>query len=321
MRILVLGAGAVGGYFGGRLLEAKRDVTFLVRPARAAELARSGLIIRSRAGDASFSRPTTILSENLHQSFDLVLLTCKAYDLEAAIASLAPAVGAHTAILPLLNGMRHLDMLSERFGRERVLGGQCLIAATLNSKHEVVHLDDTHELSFGELDGTLSERVRAFASSMEGARFESHASPEILAEMWEKWVFLASGAGSACLMRAAIGDIAVSPGGTDFVLGLIEECCGIAEAEGYPVRPASLKRTRDMLTAVGSTLMPSMLRDIERNGRIEADHIIGDLLRRGTQAGLSLSDLPALKLVYAHLKAYEARRTRTVSVASTGPVG
>ena len=107
MKILVVGAGAVGGYFGGRLLEQKRDVTFLVRPGRAAQLAASGLIIRSRMGDVSLASPPTVLAENLRSKFDLILLSCKAYDLESAMASFAPAVGANTAILPLLNGMRH----------------------------------------------------------------------------------------------------------------------------------------------------------------------------------------------------------------------
>ena len=171
MRTLVVGAGAIGGYFGGRLAEANRDVTFLVRPRRAAELAASGLIIRSRLGDATIPKPKTVLAENLHEPFDLVLLSCKAFDLGNAIDSLAPAVGPDTAILPLLNGMRHLETLAERFGDTPVLGGQCLIAVTLNEKREVAHLNEAHDLSFGERDGSLSERVKAIGKLMEGARF------------------------------------------------------------------------------------------------------------------------------------------------------
>jgi 2-dehydropantoate 2-reductase len=162
MRTLVVGAGAIGGYFGGRLLEINRDVTFLVRPKRAAELATHGLKIRSPFGDVTLANPATVLAENLTESFDLVLLSCKAYDLEGAITSFSPAVGPGTVILPLLNGMRHLEILNERFGRERVLGGQCLIAAALTNG-EVVHLNDTHELSFGEQNGALSERVKTIA--------------------------------------------------------------------------------------------------------------------------------------------------------------
>jgi 2-dehydropantoate 2-reductase len=308
MRTLVVGAGAIGGYFGGRLLEINRDVTFLVRPKRAAELAGQGLRIRSRVGDVNLSRPVTVQAENLRETFDLVLLSCKAYDLTDAITSFAPAVGPDTAILPLLNGMRHLDVLDQRFGRDRVLGGQCFIAVTVKDG-EIVHLVENHELSFGERNGTLSDRVNATAQLMKGARFNAHASSEILQEMWEKWVFLASLAGSTCLMRAAIGDICASPGGTDFILGLLEDCRSIAAAEGYPVREAQLNRIRKTLTATGSSLTASMLRDVERNAPIEADHIIGDLLRRGPA---SPQGQPShLSIAYTNLKAYEARRLRT----------
>ncbi len=309
MKIMVVGAGATGGYFGGRLLEAGRDVSFLVRPKRAAGLAARGLIIRSRFGDVTLANPATILAEDIRDSFDLVLLSCKAYDLEGAITSFAPAVGPDTVILPLLNGIRHLEILNERFTRERVLGGQCLIAAALTDG-EIVHLNDTHELSFGEQNGSLSERVRAIAALMEGARFKAHASTEILQEMWEKWVFLASLAGSTCLMRAAIGDICASPGGTDLIVGLLEECRSIAAAAGYPMREARMERARQMLTAKGSTLTASMLRDVEPNAPIEADHIIGDLLRREKQGAKSKVSL--LSVAYTHLKAYEARRERTL---------
>ena len=195
-----------------------------------------------------------------------MLLTCKAYDLEGAVASFAPAVGPDTVILPLLNGMRHLDVLDERFGRHRVFGGQCLIAVSLNDEGEIVHLNETHALSFGERDGTMSDRVMDVA-----ALFDSHVSVEILLEMWEKWVFLTSLAAGTCLMRATVGDICASTGGTDLLLGLLEECRSVAAAEGYQIREAFLKRTSDMLTTSGSTLTASMLRDIERTAPIEAD--------------------------------------------------
>lgn len=186
MKILVVGAGAIGGYFGGRLLEQKRDVTFLVRPGRAAQLAQTGLVIRSRMGDVSLAAPPTVLAENLHDKFDLILLSSKAFDLENAIASFAPAVGANTAILPLLNGMRHLELLDDKFGKERVLGGQCFIAATVNEHHEIVHLNESHDLSFGERSGEISDRVRAIADEFKGARCNARSSTEIVLEMWEK---------------------------------------------------------------------------------------------------------------------------------------
>ena len=131
MRILVIGAGATGGYFGGRLLEAGRDVTFLVREKRAELLAKNGLNIKSPFGDFTKSNPPTLMATNIKQPFDFIILSCKAYDLDDAMASFAPAVGPDTAIIPFLNGMKHLDSLDARFGRERVLGGLCAIAATI----------------------------------------------------------------------------------------------------------------------------------------------------------------------------------------------
>jgi 2-dehydropantoate 2-reductase len=294
----------VGGYFGGRLLEAGRDVTFLVRPARAAVLARSGLRIISSAGNADLPHPSTVQPGHIGGTFDLVILSCKAYDLDSAIDALTPAVGPGTAVLPLLNGMRHLDRLDERLGRERVLGGQCAIGATVNDAGEIVHLNNIHSISFGECDGARTSRVDAIAALMHGVRFDGRASDTILLDMWEKWVFLASLAGITCLMRAAIGDIVGAPGGIDLVSGLLEECRTIATAAGYPPRQESWQRSVGMLTMAGSPLTASMLRDLERGAAVEADHIIGDLLvRAGNPA-------PLLRVVYTHLKAYEARRAR-----------
>jgi 2-dehydropantoate 2-reductase len=308
MRTLVIGAGAVGGYFGGRLLEAKRDVTFLVRPGRARELASSGLQIRSPHGDANIPAPRTVLSGDLANTFDLILLSCKAYDLDGAIYSLTPAVGPDTAILPLLNGMRHIDILERRFGSRHVLGGRCLIAATLNDKREIVHLNTTHTLTFGESDGILSDRVMAIDSMMKDTTFDHRASRQILLDMWEKWTFLATLAGSTCLMRGTVGDICAAPRGSEFILSLLEECRSIATAAGFPPTAPFLDRTRTMLTEGGSPLTASMLRDIEAGAPIEADHVIGDLLNRGESS--------LLRIVYSSLKAYEARRGRMLAASS-----
>ncbi|MBX9583177.1 MAG: ketopantoate reductase family protein, partial [Gemmataceae bacterium] len=203
MRFLVVGAGAMGGYFGGRLLEAGRDVTFLVRPARAEKLAAAGLVITSPAGDAHLPATPTVLAADLREPFDVVLLSCKAYDLDGAMDSFAPAVGPGTAVVPLLNGLRHLDALDARFGPDRVLGGSCFISAKLDPAGRVVHLSDVHRLVFGERPGGRSPRVDAIARGMAGAKFEAAASDDVAQEMWEKWVFLAALAGMTCLTRAA----------------------------------------------------------------------------------------------------------------------
>ena len=312
MRILVVGAGATGGYFGGRLLQAGRDVTFLVRPHRAALLREHGLTIRSPLGNFHHSAPPLVTQETLRDAFDLVLLSCKAYDLDDAIASFAPAVGPRTAILPLLNGMRHLDVLAERFGAERVLGGQCVISSTLDANGAILHLNDLQSLTFGELAGGRSERIEAVAADLSGAGFDARLSEAIRQEMWEKWLFIAAGAGITCLMRAAIGDI-VAAGGANLATGLIAECAAIATAHGFAPRAELLQRAHAALTAPGSPMTASMLRDIENGARVEADHVLGDLLRRAAKP-----DEPSvLRVAYLHLKAYEARRAREAETKRT----
>jgi len=305
MRVLVVGAGAIGGYFGGRMLQAGRDITFLVRPRRATELSSAGLVIKSPHGDVTLKNPPTVQADAIENKFDAVLLSCKAYDLADAIKSFAPAVGPQTSIIPLLNGMLHLDILDREFGRERVLGGLCAIAATLNEKREVVQLQPMQSLTFGERDGKISERVRAIAEVIKSGDFNGTASENVIEDMWEKWVLLTSLAASTSLMRASLGNILAAPGGKDFVLGILDECKSVASAEGYPPRAPFMERTLSMLTAEGSPLTASMFRDIKAGLPVEADHVVGDLIARGDAAKVPV---PRLRIAYTHLKAYERQR-------------
>jgi 2-dehydropantoate 2-reductase len=306
MRILVVGAGAIGGYFGGRLLQAGRDVTFLVRPKRAAELARDGLVIKSPNGDATLKNPPTVQADRLGEKFDIVLLSCKAFDLDDAIKSFAPAVGPKTAIIPLLNGMRHIDVLDSHFGKDRVLGGQCGIAATLDEHRHVVQLAPAFQLlSFGERNGGLSDRVRAIAEDFAPGNIGSQASENIMQEMWEKWVLLTTLAASTSLMRAPVGHILAAPGGRDFILGLRDECSAVAKAADHAPREAFVTRMNGMLTTEGSPLSASMFRDIKAGAPVEADHVVGDMIARGDAAKVPV---PKLRIAYTHLKAYESQR-------------
>lgn len=307
MRILVVGAGAIGGYFGGRLLQSGADVTFLVRPRRAGELKERGLVIKSPGGDATIPHPPTVLADTIGTSFDLVLLSCKAFDLDDAMTSVAPAVGDNTAILPLLNGMRHLDILDAKFGRARVLGGLCQIAATLNENREIVQLAPMQSLGFGERDGTMSDRVSAISAIFAKGNFGAAASATIVQDMWEKWVFLATLAGGTSAMRGPIGAIVAAPDGRDFILGVRAEISAVANAAGHAPRAAFIQRTESLLTAEGSSLTASMFRDIQNGSAIEADHVIGDLIARAKKAK---ADVPLLRVIYTHLKAYEALRAK-----------
>ncbi|SFP32656.1 2-dehydropantoate 2-reductase [Variovorax sp. 770b2] len=310
MRFLVVGAGALGGYFGGRLLEAGRDVTFLLRPRRAAQLAKTGLVVQSPFGNLELPAPRHVLAEDIDGPYDVVVVGSKAYDLDATMDSFAPAIGPNTAILPLLNGMKHIDQLVERFGDERVLGGLCMISATLDDEGRVLHLNDMHGLSYGERAGGRSARVDAIAAQFAGAKFDATASETIAQDMWEKWVFIASAAGLTSLMRATIGDI-VAAGGQDVALSIFDECCAIAAHNGFAPRPAAIQRGRAVVTTAGSPMTASMYKDMVRGAAVEADHIVGDLLGRAPQSGSGDSPVPTvLRTAYVHLKAYEARRAR-----------
>jgi len=301
MRILVVGVGATGGYFGARLLAAGRDVTFLVRPDRAEALRRSGLKIFSRFGDLAFAAPPLATPETLSR-FDLVVLSCKAYDLAGAMEAFAGAVGPGTVILPLLNGMRHMDALTERFGAEKLIGGLCHISATRGADGAIHHLNDLHALTFGALDAGQGARVAAIADQLVHAGFDARLSEDVRRDMWEKWIFIAALGAVNCLMRASVGDI-VAAGAETLALQMFEDCAAIAAANGFAPRAAFCERTRAMLTAPGSPIMASMLRDLEAGGRIEGDQILGDLLRRAPDTAA----WSPLRIACAHVRAYEIR--------------
>lgn len=308
MRVLVLGAGAVGGYFGGRLAQARSaEVAFLVRPGRKAQLDRDGLVIESPfAGDARLA-VNALTADHLPQSgaWDVVLLTAKAYDLDAAIAAIRPAVGETTAVLPLLNGLSHLDTLVAAFGEARVLGGLAKIQATLTQAGVVRHLAPVHILEFGELDGTLSERVQALKRAFDATPVRAEAVTDIIGRMWEKLVFLGTLAMATVLMRASLGEIAAVPGGQAWLDRVLERNVAIAAAHGHPVRERALEREMRPFFRNSPAAAASMLRDLEAGGRIESDHILGVLLEAARRAGL---DHALHEAAWLHAKAYEARR-------------
>lgn len=304
MRILILGAGGVGGYFGGRLLEAGADATFLVRPRRAAQLRQRGLVVTSPFGD--IERPAaTVLANQIQAPYDLVVLTCKAYDLAAAMDEIAPALGPASVVLPLLNGIAHLEALDFRFGRERVMGGTAHLAATLAPDGEVRHLNRLHRLTFGPRAEAHAARCRELAALLAEVPVDARLSEHILLDMWEKFVMLTTLAAVTCLMRASIGQIVATDDGREIVVETLDECRRVASASGFEPRPQFLEQTRALLTEAGSPFTASMLRDIERGGPVEADSIVGDMLRRARRLGVAA---PHLRIAYCHLQAYQRRR-------------
>lgn len=307
MKILVLGAGAVGGYFGGRLAEAGADVTFLVRPQRAQLLAASGLRVSSKAGNIAL-KPTCVTAADVRPEYDIVIFTAKAYDLPSAMDAIAPAMaGGRGHVLPLLNGMSHLEALDARFGRKHVLGGVAYIASTLAPDGEIRHMNDFHRIAFGPRDPSQAAVCEAFAKAAEGSRSDIKRTDAIAQAMWDKWVLLATLAGITCLMRAPVGDIAATGAGEKVTLALLAENASVAKAEGQATADAVLANYRAMLTQKGSTFSASMLRDVESGGQAEGDHILGALLALARKHGLAT---PVLEIATTHLEAYAARRAR-----------
>ena len=315
MRMLVVGAGSIGGLFGGRLAQVGRDVTFLVRPSRAAELRRDGLRIVSPLGDATV-QPKLVSSNDIHDAFDVVFLSVKAYSLESAIGDFAPAVSDQTMILPILNGMKHMDTLAAHFGARAVLGGACKAATMLDKQGRIVQLTKLQDLAYGEMDGSRSERVTRLHEFMQGAGFEARISQSIVLEMWQKWTLLATLGGVTCLMRGNTGEIEGAHGGREFLTKFFNEVVSIVEAVGTPLGEAFIAATAELLLKPGAPTTSSLYRDLQEGNPVEADQILGDLLLRGAKAGLSA---PLISAAYTHLCVYQNRVAGTRSAGSPRP--
>jgi len=317
MRILVLGAGAIGGYFGARLVQAGSDVTFLVRERRAGELRARGVVVRSPHGDFSVPARAVVRAADAGAA-DLVIVTCKSYDLDSAIAAIAPAVGASTCVLPLLNGVAHIERLAAAFGAARVAGGSCAIPATLAADGEIVHLGTFHSIVFGRLAATAADaqpKLEALRDLYAKTPVPVEIAADMMTALWEKFVGLATLAAMTCLMRASVGDIASTDDGEALMAETFAACTRTAEAEGHPPREAALQRFGAMLGDRTSVLTASMLRDLEAGGRTEGAHIVGDMLRRARAAGI---DPGPLRAAWCHLQAAERIRERTAAATAAG---
>lgn len=304
MRLLVVGAGATGGYFGGRLAQAGREVTFLVRPGRLGELKDRGLRILSPHGNVTLEA-RLVTARQLDESFDAVLMAVKAYALDAAMEDVFPAVGPGTVILPVLNGLRHLARLAARFGEHAVLGGVCQIAAQIDAQGQIVQLTGLHELAYGELNGASSERTARLDAFLQGAGFDARQSAMIEQEMWEKWILLATIGGLTCLLRGDLGQIAAAPGGEELARQYLEEVVSIAAVLGHPPGAQALQSARAIVAGRTAVRTSSLYRDLVAGQPLEAEAIIGDLLARAQRAGVPA---PLLATTQVTLGLYQRQR-------------
>lgn len=304
MKFLVVGAGAVGGYFGGRLLEKGADVTFLVREGRRRNLQEKGLVIHSDYGNATLSPKTIIAGEEV-EFYDVILLSTKAYHLDNAIDDIRPYVGENTMVIPLLNGMAHYNKLDEQFGKEKVIGGLCYIEATLDSEGAVIQKGPLHMLVYGERSGQESERIIKLADALKGTKADFQLSSTIIEDLWHKYLFIATMSGITTLMRAPIGPICNHPSGMETIKQLTKEIIDVMNVAGAPIYNELETIQMEKIANLAPEMKSSMQRDMEKGLPVEADHLHGYLLEIAKTADLPV---PVLESVYANLKIYERSR-------------
>jgi 2-dehydropantoate 2-reductase len=317
MRFLVVGAGATGGFFGARLSQAGRDVTFLVRAHRAGQLRERGLRVRSGESEETV-RPAVVLAADLAPSYDVILLSVRTTALNAALADIAPAVGDRTVIVPFLNGVGHLDVMTARFGTAHVLGGVAKVAAMLDDDGDIFLVVPQASLTVGELSGGLSDRVTELAHQLSGAGFSVEASADIVTAMWSKWAFITTVGGMTTLMRSTVGDIVAVPGGDLLGPGLLAETTAICVAAGHPLPDADVAAVRATVTQPGSPLNASMARDLQAGRTVEVEPVFGDLIARARTLGVAA---PLLDLVTLNLRVYEHRRAAGDRTIGGDPAG
>ena len=301
MRILVVGAGAVGGYFGAYLAKAGRDVTFLVRPQRAQQLQHDGIRIVSPQGNLTI-KPQVVTSDQIHAPYDVIFLSVKSFTLDQAIADMAPAVGPDTMIYPALNGMRHMDILAHRFGSGPVLGGVCMVSTELDPDGRIIQFNEMQTLTYGERDGQVTPRIQQLDETFRDAGFETDLASNIMQAMWQKWVGISTLGLVNCLFNGTLGEINAVPHGEETALQALDECASVAAACGYPPAKPFLENVHQRLTTKGSKLTSSMYRDMQKGAKIEADAILGDLLEHGRSHNLKT---PLLQAACVRLRVYQ----------------
>lgn len=302
MKILIVGAGAIGGYFGGRLLEKDEDVTFLVREKRRQQLKENGLIVESIHGNMHLAETKTILAGEKAEPFDVILVSTKSYHLASAIEDIRPYVGAETMILPILNGISHIDVLTEAFGSEKILGGLCFIETTLDENGNVIQTSPIHDLVFGERNGEKSERILKLQAAFDGTRANFRLSENIEQEMWHKYLFITSLSGITSLFRSSIGPIREQPQGVETIKSLLHETISIMKSLDTPLADDVQETTFRRLNEMGFGMKSSLQRDMEKSLPTEGDHLFGYLLETAFKKGLPA---PTLSVIYANVKIYE----------------
>lgn len=301
MNILIAGAGGIGGYFGSRLMEKGQNVTFLVRNQRKQQLEKTGLVIESPHGNYT-GKPALITKEDRGQTFDAIIITTKAYHLEEVIKDIQPFADQSTMILPLLNGIAHMDPLVEVFG-DQVIGGLCFIETTLNEEGHIIQSSPIHDLVYGERDGSQSERIIKLNEAFEGANAGFALSDKIMQDMWHKYSFITAMSGITTLMRSPVGPTVNIPAAKHTLERLLNEISAVMKSIDAPIADGLPEMQMKKMQEMKEGMKSSMLRDMEKRLQTETSHLQGWLLEKGKENGI---DSPILEAAFAHVKIYES---------------
>ena len=304
MKILVVGAGAIGGYFGGRLAEKGEDVTFLVRENRKKQLAKTGLKINSANGDFEIS-PRLLIAGESEEKFDVVMVSTKSYQLTAAIDDIRLHLKEEGIILPLLNGISHMDLLIEAFGEDRVIGGLCFIESTLNENGVIVQTSPIHQLVYGERTGERTPRIKVLKAIFEDTKADFVLSNDINQDMWHKYLFITAMSGLTSLMGSPIGPIRNLESGQRVILDFLNEISDIMKKINAPIKDDIANIQYKRINEMNEGMKSSMQRDMEKSMPIEAEHLQGYLLEKAKENNLSV---PILDTIYTKLVLYEKLR-------------
>lgn len=304
MKILIVGAGAVGGYFGARLIEKGEDVTFLVREKRKQQLLEDGLVVESKHGNVS-AIPQLITAAD-QGSFDVVLIGTKAYHLDQAIDSVKPFVHSETIIIPMLNGIAHIEQLQQAFSKEQVMGGLCFIESTVTADGIIQQTSGIHHFLFGELDGQETERLKQLEQVFSGTKGKFKASNSIMSDLWHKYLFITAMSGVTTLFQQPIGPIIELEEGQEVIKTVINEITQVMRAEGAPIAEDVEVEQYSRFIALDFGMKSSMQRDMEKGAPVEVDHLQGYLLKKAKYHKI---ETPVLKSVYVNVKLYEKSRS------------
>jgi 2-dehydropantoate 2-reductase len=301
MKVLVVGAGAVGGYFGARLYESGVDVTFLVRKNKQLLINESGINVQSVHGNVNIL-PKTITASYPPEAYDVILVSTKSYHFDSAVVDIKRFVGENTVIIPLLNGISHLDILLNAFPNNNVMGGLCFIESTKNGENEIIQTSPAHDLVFGELSGEITDRVRSIRKVFSNTKASIRTSDSIIRDMWVKYFFITCFSGITTLFRSNIGFIREDKDGLEMIKKLIIEIGLIVKKHEVPL-PDNIEENQLMkIKEISETMKSSMLRDMEKEADIEGEHIHGYLLNLANKYHI---DTPLLKIIYLNLMVYK----------------